>query len=91
MDKEYPGRMTIYAESRRGDSLETSGSELSDEEKKNLRCVLSESDKSLLVEIGEHSIECLLVHTLGHLFNLENIVSLASLVDRIERNVDDEA
>ncbi|RZB65257.1 DNA polymerase [Glycine soja] len=91
MDKEYPGRMTIYAESRSGDSLETSGSELSDEENKNLRCVLSESDKSLLVELGEHSIECLLVHTLGHLFNLENIVSLASLVDRIERNVRDYA
>ncbi|KAG2376396.1 uncharacterized protein HKW66_Vig0154500 [Vigna angularis] len=87
MDKEYPGRMTIYAQSRKGDSLETGASELSAEERKNLRSVLSESDKLLLVEFGEHTIECLLVHTLGYLFNLENSVSLASLIDRIESNV----
>ncbi|XP_057432166.1 probable DNA-directed RNA polymerase [Lotus japonicus] len=82
MDKESPGRLTIYAENRN-----PGASELSAEEKKNLRSVLSDSDKLLLVELGEHSIECLLVHTLGHLFNLENVVSLASLVDRIESNV----
>ena len=43
MDKEYPGRMTIYAQSRRGDRLETGASELSAKELKNLRNVLSDS------------------------------------------------
>jgi DNA-directed RNA polymerase len=87
MDKENPGRMKIYEESGRDSSLETGASELNAKEKKNLRNILSDSDKLLLVELGEHSIECLLVHTLGHLFNIESIVSVASLVDHIERNV----
>lgn len=87
MDKHYPGRMTIYAQSRSGDSLEPCASELSAAELQKLKNVLSDSDKLLLVEFGEHTIECLLVHTLGYLFNLENIVSLASLIDHIESNV----
>ena len=85
MDKDHPGRMTIYA--KRGGRLESGASELSAAEVKNLRFVLSDSDQSLLKEFGEHSLECLLVHTLGQLFNLENSVSLASLIERIECNV----
>ncbi|XP_027351179.1 uncharacterized protein LOC113862290 [Abrus precatorius] len=69
------GRMTIYAK------------KLSSADVKNLRFVLSDSDQSLLKEFGEHTLECLLVHTLGQLFNLDNSVSLAGLVERIESNV----
>ena len=58
---------------------------LSSEEKKQFKA--SDDDKIFLKEFGEHTIECLLVHTLGHLFNMDTSVSLASLIDRIESNV----
>ncbi|XP_027333857.1 uncharacterized protein LOC113848504 [Abrus precatorius] len=79
------GRMTIYAKS--GCGHEKFAPELSSADVKNLRFVLSDSDQSLLKEFGEHTLECLLVHTLGQLFNLDNSVSLAGLVERIESNV----
>jgi DNA-directed RNA polymerase len=85
MDKVHPGRMTVY--SQRDCMPESGASKLSAEEIKKLRSVLSESDELLLIEFGEHSLECLLVHTLGHLFNIDTSVSVASLIDRIENNV----
>nr|CAA71809.1 RNA polymerase [Beta vulgaris subsp. maritima] len=70
------GRIRILEQKKReGSSVE------------ELHPVLSEYDKGLLKEFGEHTIECLLVHTLSYLFNLDTSVSLASLIDRIESNV----
>ncbi|KAK7295398.1 hypothetical protein RJT34_18305 [Clitoria ternatea] len=48
MDKEHPGRMTIYAQ--RCGRLEFGASELSAADKNQLRCVLSDSDQSMLKE-----------------------------------------
>ena len=79
MDMNHSGRMTILEPN--------SMAGLSAEEQKKYHPLLSDSDQSLLKEFGEHTLECLLVHTLCYLFNMENSVSLASLIDRIESNV----
>lgn len=60
---------------------------LSNEEKKKVLSLLTEEDKELLSEFGQHTIECILIHTLCYLFNIENSVSVASLIDRIESSI----
>ena len=60
---------------------------LSKEEKKKVAPLLTKEDKELLSEYGQHTIECILVHTLCYLFNIENSVSVASLIDRIESSI----
>ncbi len=60
---------------------------LSNEEKKKVVPLLTEEDKELLSEFGQHTIECILIHTLCYLFHIENSVSVASLIDRIESSI----
>lgn len=60
---------------------------LSNEEKKKVVPLLTEADKELISEFGQHTIECILIHILCYLFNIENSVSLASLIDRISSSI----
>lgn len=60
---------------------------LSIEEKKTVHSLLSVDDKDLLTVFGQYTIECLLIHTLCVLFQTEHYVSVASLIDSIERNI----
>ena len=54
------------------------------EHKKNVRSLLTDDEKMLLVEFGPHTVECLLIHTISCLFNISLNVSVASLIDRID-------
>lgn len=60
---------------------------LSIEEKKTVHSLLSVADKDLLTVFGQYTIECLLIHTLCVLFHIEHYVSVASLIESIERNI----